>query len=373
MADILIVDDMPENLQVLQLILRKEGFKVLAARGGDIALSIVKKHHPALIVTDIKMPNMSGIELCKTLKSNAVTAGIPVVFVSAYEDSESLVQALSVGGVDYITKPYKPSEIIARVNTQFKLIEAQKLAVKQQLSNTINQMMIGIAHELNTPLGTSITSSSYLKEIAQNLQQALTSQTLTQAHLVDGFEQMKESCELCIRNLEKVAKFVSLLKSISQSERGCVRAPTKLFDIENRLRNSFSKQNVKIEFITEIAANLYVDGQALLEVFENLIENSIAHAWCSPEHSVTISCQHLDELLHISYIDYGVGLKGISTTELLKPFITTKRGNAGHVGLSANLTANLISGALQGEFDVDNTPLGLEWRIRIPVSAPDCD
>ncbi|PCK30122.1 response regulator [Pseudoalteromonas piscicida] len=369
MSDILIVDDMPENLQVLQLILRKEGFKVLAARGGDIALGIVKKQQPELIITDIKMPNMSGIELCKVLKSENTTASIPVIFVSAYEDSESLVQALEVGGVDYITKPYKPSEIIARVNTQFKLIEAQKIAVKQQLSKAINQMVMGIAHEINTPLGTSITSNTYLEEVMQTLQKDLASGTLTQDGLVTGFAQIKDSSALCSRNLEKVAKFVSLLKSVSQSERDSCRSLIKLKEIESRLKKDFTKQDVQLQVIGNTETELYVDGQALLEVLSNLIENSLVHAWIDHQYLVNITFIQAGNNLHINYVDNGIGLQGITTQELLKPFLTTKRGNAGHVGLSANLTANLISGALNGEFSVKNTQQGLEWDIQIPIDA----
>ncbi|PAY01689.1 histidine kinase [Pseudoalteromonas sp. HM-SA03] len=371
MSDILIVDDMPENLQVLQLILRKEGYKVLAARGGDIALGIVKKYQPELIITDIKMPNMSGIELCKVLKSDNSTTAIPVIFVSAYEDSESLVHAFEVGGVDYITKPYKPAEIIARVNTQFKLIEAQKLAVKQQLSKAINQMVMGIAHEINTPLGTSITSNTFLEDVMQELQSALTAGTLTQDGLVTGFDQIKDSSALCSRNLEKVAKFVSLLKSVSQSERDSSCAEVKLQEIETRLKKDFSKQNVQIHFVGNTTTEVYVDGQALVEVLSNLVENSIAHAWIDHDHLATITFTHSDNNLHVNYTDNGVGLRGISTQELLKPFVTTKRGNAGHVGLSANLTANLVSGALNGEFSVRNTSKGLEWDIQIPIDPPE--
>ena len=110
MPEILIVDDRPENLQVLQLILRKEGFKVLAATGGELALSIINKRQPALLITDMKMPQMSGLELCKIVKSDPLKKDIPVMFVSAYDDSDSIVEAFAAGGVTILPNRISPAK-----------------------------------------------------------------------------------------------------------------------------------------------------------------------------------------------------------------------------------------------------------------------
>ncbi|MEI5638843.1 MULTISPECIES: response regulator [unclassified Pseudoalteromonas] len=366
MPEILIVDDRPENLQVLQLILRKEGFKVLAATGGELALSIINKRQPALLITDMKMPQMSGLELCKIVKSDPLKKDIPVMFVSAYDDSDSIVEAFAAGGVDYITKPYKPSEIIARVKTQFKLLEGQKLAVKQQISSAISQMVMGIAHEINTPLGTSITSNTFLEEVTKELSVALELGTLTQEGLVAGLEQINHSSVLCSRNLDKVAKFVTLLKSVSQSQRESELQATNLQQLVERLVKNYDSAAVELGFTGVNQDEFICDVNALLEVLGHLIENSMAHAWQLTTGAVKIQFTLTEKHLAVVYSDGGDGLQGIDSQDLLQPFVTTKRGNSGHVGLSANLAANLISGALAGEYRITDNH-GLTWHIDIPL------
>lgn len=125
-ADILIVDDTIANLQLLSNILKEEGYKVRPAVNGKMALQAVQQKSPDIILLDIKMPEMDGYEVCKTLKSNAQTKEIPVLFISALNDSADKVQAFALGGVDYITKPFQFDEVKARVATHLQLRDYQE-------------------------------------------------------------------------------------------------------------------------------------------------------------------------------------------------------------------------------------------------------
>ena len=118
---ILMVDDNPANLQVLQATLDGRGYRLLAARDGARALSIAANASPDLILLDIMMPAMDGFEVCRRLKSDPGTDDIPVIFLSALEETEDKVRGLELGAVDYITKPFQPQEILARVNTHLTL------------------------------------------------------------------------------------------------------------------------------------------------------------------------------------------------------------------------------------------------------------
>ena len=118
---ILMVDDNPANLQVLQATLDGRGYRLLAARDGASALSIAANASPDLILLDIMMPAMDGFEVCRRLKSDPGTDDIPVIFLSALEETEDKVRGLELGAVDYITKPFQPQEILARVNTHLTL------------------------------------------------------------------------------------------------------------------------------------------------------------------------------------------------------------------------------------------------------------
>jgi len=136
---ILLVDDNPTNLQVLFQTLDGVGCKLLIAKNGEMAISIAGKALPDLILLDIMMPGIDGYEVCRQLKSNAATSDIPVIFLSALGDTEDKVKGLQLGAVDYITKPFQPDEVIARVNTHLTIhrlkreVESQKDQLEHEL------------------------------------------------------------------------------------------------------------------------------------------------------------------------------------------------------------------------------------------------
>jgi PleD family two-component response regulator len=124
--DILIVDDTPENLTVLRQMLTEQNYMVRPALNGEIAIKAVNTSSPDLILLDIRMPGMDGYEVCKQLKSDEKTSGIPVIFISALNELDDKIKAFSLGGVDYITKPFQAEEVLARVKTHLTLRSLQK-------------------------------------------------------------------------------------------------------------------------------------------------------------------------------------------------------------------------------------------------------
>jgi two-component system sensor histidine kinase ChiS len=123
---ILLVDDNPTNLQLLFETLDGRGYKLLIAKDGKTALSIARKAGPNLILLDIMMPEIDGYEVCRQLKADPATAEIPVIFLSALTDTKDKVQGLDLGAVDYVTKPFQPDEVIARVNTHLTVYRLKK-------------------------------------------------------------------------------------------------------------------------------------------------------------------------------------------------------------------------------------------------------
>lgn len=123
---ILLVDDQPQNLRLLTDVLEEQGYEVLQALNGNVALQAVSLDQPQLILLDIQMPEMDGYTVCQKLKADPSTQDIPVVFVSALDESWDKVKAFSVGGVDYITKPFKVVEVLARVQNQLKIQQLQQ-------------------------------------------------------------------------------------------------------------------------------------------------------------------------------------------------------------------------------------------------------
>jgi sigma-B regulation protein RsbU (phosphoserine phosphatase) len=128
---ILLVDDNAVNLQVLFQTLDGRGYNLLVAKNGQTALSIARKATPNLILLDIMMPGMDGYEVCQRLKADPATWEIPVIFLSALGDTKDKVQGLDLGAVDYITKPFQPDEVIARVNNHLTIYRLKR-EVQQQ-------------------------------------------------------------------------------------------------------------------------------------------------------------------------------------------------------------------------------------------------
>jgi adenylate cyclase len=123
---ILLVDDNPTNLQLLFETLDGRGFKLLVAKDGNTALTIARRAFPNLILLDIMMPEIDGYEVCRQLKADPATAEIPIIFLSALTDTKDKVQGLDMGAVDYVTKPFQPDEVIARVNTHLTVYRLKK-------------------------------------------------------------------------------------------------------------------------------------------------------------------------------------------------------------------------------------------------------
>ena len=123
---ILIVDDTPENLAVLTQLLRGEGFEVLSALSGNRALQVAGRQPPDLVLLDIRMPEMDGYEVCRRFKEDPGLKAIPIIFISAAADTEVKVKAFTNGGVDFISKPFEPEEVLARVRTHLALRSVER-------------------------------------------------------------------------------------------------------------------------------------------------------------------------------------------------------------------------------------------------------
>ncbi len=125
-SDILIVDDTPANLRLLSQMLVDRGHGIRAVTSGERALASARMSLPDLVLLDIKMPEMNGYEVCLQLKADPATHDVPVIFISALDELQDKVQAFSVGGVDYVTKPFQLEEVVARVETHLTLRRLQK-------------------------------------------------------------------------------------------------------------------------------------------------------------------------------------------------------------------------------------------------------
>lgn len=180
-SNILIVDDSFENLRVLSAPLIEQGYKVRCVRNGTLALLSVKSTLPELILLDIRMPEMSGYEVCQQLKADATTRNIPIIFISALDEPLDKVKAFKAGGVDYITKPFQVEEVLIRVANQLTILhlqrqvehQEQQLQQTQEWVETMSQTQSQFLDRLNQEISGQL-------ELLSDYHQQLSSQTPTQ-------------------------------------------------------------------------------------------------------------------------------------------------------------------------------------------------
>ncbi|MBW4520276.1 MAG: response regulator [Scytolyngbya sp. HA4215-MV1] len=255
--DILIVDDSPDNLRVLSSTLIEQGYTVRCVKSGSMALIGIQTSPPDLILLDIRMPIMNGYEVCQALKANGQTQYIPIIFLSALDDVTDKIKAFEVGGVDYITKPFRTEEVLARVKHQLVIQRLQKQLImqNQQLQQEIRDR----------------------KQIETSLHQEIHKRSLIEAELQIAKELAEAS------NYAK-SEFLARMSHELRTPLNAILGFTQL--LERGLSNSAEQQ--------DYLATIHRSGQHLLNLINNILTVASAEASKPPLHE---SCFDLYDLL----------------------------------------------------------------------------
>lgn len=163
MAKILVIDDLPENVFLLQDRLEHEGYEVITSYDGKSGIERAVNELPDLILLDVMMPDITGIEVCKKLVGDPVTMNIPIILVTAKSGAEDTKEGLEAGAFDYIKKPFNRIELLARVNSALKLSEAHKLLIEAEKRSTYSATVVTTNHKIKQPLTLMSLSSTSIK------------------------------------------------------------------------------------------------------------------------------------------------------------------------------------------------------------------
>ena len=176
-SKILVIDDSPDNLRVLSAALAEHNYDVRCAKSGAMAFKSMEAELPDLILLDIRMPDVDGYEVCQRLKANAETREIPVIFISALDAAFDKVKAFSIGGADYITKPFQVEEVLARVRNQLELQSTRTRL--DHLNNELEQRVLQRTRQLQALNQRLKASEERLESILNTVQDVIWSATIT--------------------------------------------------------------------------------------------------------------------------------------------------------------------------------------------------
>jgi DNA-binding response OmpR family regulator len=163
MSKILIIDDLPENVFLLQDRLEREGYEVITSYDGKSGIEKALKEIPDLILLDVMMPDLDGIEVCKELVLNPITLNIPIILVTAKSGAEDIKEGLEAGAFDYIKKPFDRIELLARVHSALKLNETHKMLIEAEKRNIFSATVVTTNHKIKQPLTLMSLSSTAIK------------------------------------------------------------------------------------------------------------------------------------------------------------------------------------------------------------------
>ena len=406
-ATILVVDDTRANLRLLVEILSKQGYHVRPAMNGDRALAAAQADPPDLILLDIMMPDPDGYEVCARLKADEQTRQIPIIFLSALNEVFDKVKAFSVGGVDYITKPFQVEEILARVETHLALRQLQKRleAKNQQLEQEISErrranealqqtlqelkatqtqliesekmaalggLVAGVAHEINNPVGFSITAASVLEGETKTLLKIYEADNLTRSDLADYLDTAQESSQLILRNLQQAAELIKNFKQVAVDQTSLDK---RTFNLKSYLEDTVYNLKPKLKKTTH---TLSVNGDetitmtsypgAIAQIATNLVMNSITHAYPNEEAgNLRFDVSQNQGKVTIHYSDNGIGIHAKHLAQIFDPFFTTARHRGGS-GLGLHIVYNLVTQKLQGHIRCESTPSeGTHFILDLPI------
>jgi len=269
--NILIVDDVPANLLILSTILKRDGYKVRPVPNGPLALLAAEKEEPNLILLDIMMPEMDGFEVCRRLKESLKLADIPVIFISALSDSTDIVKALASGGVDYISKPFKAEEVLARVKTHLQLHQ-QSIVLRQQ-SKELQELIVTkdkffsiISHDLRGPMGglmamTELMADESTEFSPEEQKELILDLSKSARNIFNLLENLLEWALIQQGNIVFKPEHIDLTELVNE----CTKT----------LHDSIQKKNIHLD--VDLAADLkvYIDANMVQSVIRNFVSNAI--------------------------------------------------------------------------------------------------
>lgn len=310
---LLVVDDVQTNVLLLKALLGKEGYGILVANNGQEALEVIRNENPDLILLDVMMPGMDGFEVAERLKSEEFRCEIHIIFLTALDDTQSIVNGFKLGVGDFISKPFRKEELMVRIKHQLSLVAARRIIEEknEELRKTIagrDKMYSVIAHDLRSPMAS-------MKMLLNTIMMSVEKDKIDP----DIFDML----EMSNKTSEEVFSLLDNLLKWTKSQLGKLTVIPQKLDISGladgvvEVMNSVAEvKHIKLIRTDHESFFVYVDIEMIKSILRNLISNAVKFS--NPDSEIKVGIKAEDGKVIVSVTDSGKGIKKEDQHKLLK-------------------------------------------------------
>ena len=370
---ILIVDDVFDNIKVIINYLKDLNYELYFATSGEKAIQSIQTVTPDLILMDVMMPVLNGLETVKKIKKDERYKDIPVIFITALNEPEDISKGFQAGGVDYITKPVKSIELIARIKIHIQLEEHRKLLekivveekneidylkltqkqlVESEKMASIGGLVAGVANQIKTPLGSSLTEISHILLITENMIEQNKKNNNNDAELNQYLNTTKDLSTTILNNLNKTDELIINFKRVavdqSSDRKRKIHLKSYIEGLVLSLDNIQKETNVAISLHCSEELEVFTYPGGLYQILTNLLINSFQHAFDEKgTGKIEINIDIKDNNLNLLYKDDGKGIEQSNLDKIFEPFFTTDKEND-RIGLGLNIVYSTVLSTFNG-------------------------
>ena len=401
-GDIMVVEDDTSALRFMSELLTKAGYRVRAASSGELALRSVRAKLPDLILLDINLPGMNGVEVCRRLKADPETRDLPIIFISALGEIELKVKALEAGGTDYVTKPIEATEVLARIHTHLNMHRLQRrLAVRSEelmaeiterkqaeealtllsaqldtKNKELERIIYVTSHDLRSPL---VNIDGFGRELEQAINElrSVFNSDQTPAKAIETVapllaHEMPEALRFIRTSASKMDALLTGLVKLSRSGRSALTIDS--LDMNELLAKVVDASEFQIK---QAGAELDMgdlppckgDAVQVNQVFSNLLGNALQYLDPKRPGAIRISGRVEGKQSLYCVEDNGIGIAPAHQQNIFEIFHRLDPSKGEGEGLGLTIVQQIL-GRLSGEIRVESKPgEGSRFRVTLPAAA----